>query len=86
MSDLETGNGLSIRQDIVAAYTPGMEKQIQFKWPQEKPTIYGCRVWKENCRISLLHITASGVDWEYGLEKRTRAGNGDINRSMVIFS
>ena len=38
MSDLATGNGLSICQDIVAACTPGMEEQSQYKWPQEKPT------------------------------------------------
>ena len=31
MSDLATGNGLRIWQDIVAACTPEMEEQSQYK-------------------------------------------------------
>ena len=34
MSDLETGNCLSIRKDMVAAFTPGTEEQSQYEWPQ----------------------------------------------------
>ena len=33
MSDLATGNGLSIRQDMVAKCTPGTEEEIQYEWP-----------------------------------------------------
>ena len=35
VSDLVKGNGLRIRQDMVGAYTPGAEEQIQYEWPQK---------------------------------------------------
>ena len=38
MSDLVTGDGLSIRKDMVTAHTPGEEEQSQREWPQERPT------------------------------------------------
>ena len=31
--DLATGNGLSIRQDMVVACTPGTEEYRQYEWP-----------------------------------------------------
>ena len=38
MSDLATGNGLSIRQDMVSACTSRTEEQSQYEFPQEKTT------------------------------------------------
>ena len=45
ISDLATGNGLSIRYDMVAVCTPGTEEQSQYKWPQEKPTAADHILW-----------------------------------------
>ena len=47
ISDLATGNGLSIEQYMVAACTPGTEEQNQYEWPQEEPTTYDRILWAE---------------------------------------
>ena len=47
MSDLETGNGLSIRPNMVAVCTPGMEEQRQYEWPQERTTAADHIIWSE---------------------------------------
>ena len=45
MSDLVTGNGFIIRQDMVASCAPGTEVQSQYEWPQDQPTVADRRLW-----------------------------------------
>ena len=47
MSDLTTGNSLSIQQDMVVVCTPGTEEQNQYEWPQEQSTADDRRIWAE---------------------------------------
>ena len=45
MSDLTTGNGLSIHKDMVAACILGTKEHSQYEWPQEQLTVAERRLW-----------------------------------------
>ena len=50
ISDLATGKGLSIRQDIVAEFTPVKEERRQYEWKQEQPIVSDRRLWAEKLK------------------------------------